>query len=118
MKKLLSALLLLMGLLLSVNSIIAQSADRTFILDKIKIYYIPHPNTPPYEVHTIPMSRVLNSSTKIFGTSTENGMDNTAIFLRQLCQPVSSGSNGQPLLQQMVAAVLRYHQRLRCCIFI
>jgi hypothetical protein len=84
----------------------SQTSDRDYIADRIRIYYIPHPNTPPLEVIRIPVSRVLGSGF-IFGTGSENGMDICARFLKHLLRPIGRGADdGQPLLQQNVANTL------------
>jgi hypothetical protein len=81
--------------------------DREFIAQKIRIRYIPHPNTGPEEIIRIPVSRVLADG-HIFGTTSENGMNVCARFLKHLLRPVGRNvDDGQPLLQQTVANTLR-----------
>jgi hypothetical protein len=92
--------------LLTILTASAQS-DRDYIAQKIRINYIPHPNTAPLEIIRIPVSRVTATTGFVFGTTSENGMDQCALFLKQLLQPVASGSNGQPLLQQIIAGTMR-----------
>ena len=94
-------------LILLVIAGFGQTSDRDYIADRIRINYIPHPNTPPLEVIRIPVSRVLGSGF-IFGTASENGMDVCARFLKHLLRPVGRGADdGQPLLQQNVGNTLR-----------
>jgi hypothetical protein len=86
----------------------SQTSDRDFIVQKVRINFIPHPNTPPHEIIHIPVSRVLNAGGFVFGTTDENGMPICAKFLKHLLRPVGSGTDdGQPLLQQIIANVLR-----------
>jgi hypothetical protein len=85
----------------------SQNSDADFIAQKIRIRYIPHPNTAPLEVIRIPVSQVLGSG-YIFGTTSENGMNVCARFLKHLLRPVGRGADdGQPLLQQIIASTLR-----------
>jgi hypothetical protein len=84
-----------------------SQTDREIIAQKIRIRYIPHPNTGPQEIIRIPVSRVLADGF-IFGTSSESGMNVCARFLKHLLRPVGrNADDGQPLLQQTVANTLR-----------
>jgi hypothetical protein len=94
-------------ILFYVNSY-SQTTDRDYIGQKIRIRFIPHPNTPPLEIIRIPVSRVLNTSGFIFGTANENGMDVCARFLKQLLRPIGEGDDeGKRELQRTVANTLR-----------
>jgi hypothetical protein len=104
MKKLIlsTSILILIGV-----SCFAQTSDRDLITQKIRIRYIPHPNTAPLEVIRIPVGQVLGTGF-IFGTGSENGMNVCARFLKHLLRPVGRGADdGQPLLQQTIANTLR-----------
>lgn len=86
----------------------AQTSDRDYIAQKLRIKFIPHPNTGPVEIINIPASRITASSGSIFGTSSENGMDICSKFLRQLFRPVGPNEDdGKPELQRVVANTLR-----------
>ncbi|MEO5564254.1 MAG: hypothetical protein ABIR18_12485, partial [Chitinophagaceae bacterium] len=85
-----------------------SQSNRDFIAQKIRINYIPHPNTPPHEIIRIPVNRVLATSGYIFGTTSESGMTVCAKFLKHLLRPIGSGADdGQPLLQETIAGILR-----------
>lgn len=106
MKKILVGFVLIL-LLFSMNGF-SQTTDRDLIAQKIRINYVPHPNTPPVLVITVPVRRVLITDGFIFGTTTENGMTNCAILLKQLFRPVGRGeADGQSSFQQMIANSLR-----------
>ena len=106
MKKKLIGFVLIM-LFFSFNSY-SQTSDREYIAQKIRICYIPHPNTPPVEFYRIPVSKVLASDGFIFGTTSNNGMTNCAKLLKNLLRPAGVGEDdGQSSLQQMIENILR-----------
>lgn len=84
--------------------------DRDYIISRLRLFYIPTPNTTT-TIIPIPVSRVLDTTVaNIFGTSSNNNMDQFAEFLKQLFRPVGKG--GQPFLQKYTASILRLNNKI------
>jgi hypothetical protein len=104
-------------LLLSLSqSVYSEMTDREYILAKLRVFYIPSPNSAGSpSIYRIQLNTIINSP-NIFGTTGNNNMDRSAEFLMQLFKPVSQG--GMPDLQRFTANILRLNRKLVYIYFI